>query len=233
MWIIGLTGAIGAGKSRASTCFRQLGIPVHCADTYIHFLYESDQDVQQQVRRLWPDVFVNGKIDRILLGDRVLSSPHGLNQLEALLYPKLVEDQRNFLKQQQYLRKSFVVLDVPLLMEVGLEAYCDIVILVSAPPFLRQQRVMGRKGMTAKKYSTLGELQMREGERRKKADFILYTGRDKGHALKTIQKILFVLSQQPIPHWQGKWPKNLKRGSHESRNCIRYRDNRFRAKPRT
>lgn len=226
MWIIGLTGATGAGKSRVSACFRQKRVPVHCADRYIHFLFEKDQDVRRQIKTLWPEVFVNGKINRVLLGNRVLSSPDRLNKLESLLYPKLVEDQKKFLKKQQYIKSPIVVLDVPLLLEVGLDTYCDYVILVSASPSLRKYRVMGRKGMTAKRFQLLEDLQIKESIRKKKADFIIYTGLDKGNALKTVQQILFFLFQQPSIKWQGKWPKSLQRRPHESRNCFRHRNNR-------
>ena len=226
MWIIGLTGAIGAGKSRVSNCFEQMGIPTHCSDNFIHFLFNNDSEVQQKVMALWPSVFVDGKIDRILLGEKVLSSADDLAQLERILYPKLAEDQKKFIKINQYNKEPYVVLDIPLLFEVGLDLYCDYVILISSPPSLRKQRVMGRKGMTDQKFFTLENLQMKDLERRKKSDIILYTGRDKGYPLRMIRKIIFALSQRPIPKWQGKWPKNLIRRPHESRNCFRHGNNR-------
>jgi len=226
MWIIGLTGAIGAGKSRVSACFRQEGVPVHCSDRYIHFLLENDHEVQHQIHSLWPEVFVNGQINRILLGDRVFSSPDGLNPLESFLYPKLVEDQKKFLQHHQFLKSPFVVLDVPLLLEVGLDAYCDSVVVVSASASLRKHRVVKRNGMTARRLQAIECLQMKEGTRRKKADFIIYTGLDKGNALKAVKQILYFLSQQPPLKWQGIWPKNLHRRPHESRNCFRHRNNR-------
>lgn len=227
MWIIGLTGAIGAGKSRVAKDFQQLGIPVHCSDTFIHFLFENDAEIQQKIREWWPDAFVNGKVDRQLLGEKVLSSFKDLDQLEGLLYPKLAEDQKRFLKKNQYNKERFVVLDVPLLFEVGLDQYCHYVILVSSSPALRKQRVMERNGMTAQKFSTLEKLQMKDGERKKRADIILYTGRDKGYPLRMIQKIIFALSQRPTPKWQGKWPKNLIRRPYESGNRFRHRNNRI------
>lgn len=226
MWIIGLTGAMGAGKSKVASYFRLEGIPVHCSDTYIHFLFENDLEVQKNIYTLWPEVFVDGKIDRFLLGDLVLTSPYDLGRLEDILYPKLLNDQRKFLQKNQSLKEPIVVLDVPLLFEVGLESYCDYVIVVAASPSLRKERVMKRKGMTVEKFHTLDSLQMKESERRKKADFIIYTGLDKGHALKTVKQILFVLSQRSSPKWQGNWPKKLKRRPHEPRNCFRHRNNR-------
>lgn len=227
VWIIGLTGAIGAGKSTVSSCFRKKGVPLHCADHYVHFLLENDSDVQQQVKSLWPDVWVNGKIDRLLLGNRVLSSPSDLNQLESLLYPKVMEDQIRFIKKNQYHRSLVIVLDIPLLFEVGLDAYCDYVIIVSASPSLRKYRVMKRKGMTVKKFHAIENLQVTDSERRKKADFIIYSGQSKGNSLKIVQHILWVLSQRPPLKWQGKWPKNITRRPYESRSCSRYRNNRI------
>lgn len=227
MWIIGLTGAMGAGKSSISQAFRQNGIPVHCSDTYIHYLFKNDPEVQGWIKSRWSDVFVDGKIDRLLLSNRVLSTPEDLKALESFLYPKLAQDQNKFIKQNQYFKKRFLVLDVPLLFEVGLDAYCDVVLVVSAPPSLRKHRVMHRKGMTEQKFHTLESLHIKESERVKKADFIIYSGLDKGNALKIVQQIIFVLSQRPIPKWQGHWPKNLKRGPHESRDCFRHRNNRI------
>jgi len=225
MWIIGLTGALGAGKSLVSSYFRYLGIPVHCSDEFIHFLFEKDQDVHKHIKRLWPDVIVKGKIDRSLLGEHVLFSPRDLRILENLLYPKLAKNQKEFIKQNQKLKKKLVVLDVPLLFEVGLDTYCHDVIFVSAVPTLRKHRVLKRKGMTSRKFYAFEALQMKEREKKRKSTFILYSGRDKGNVLKAIKKIVFYLSQRPIPQWRGRWPDTLKRKRYESKSCLRHRNN--------
>jgi dephospho-CoA kinase len=226
MWIIGLTGAIGAGKSTLAEGFRQRGIPVHCADAYVHHLLKKDPEVMDSVRTLWPEVIVEGKIDRQRLGDRVFSSPSDLAKLEALLYPKLAKDQKKFLEENNVRKSSFVVLDVPLLFEVGLDVYCDFVVLASAPFSMRKERVLRREGMTSHQFSLRERLQMHNETRKKKADAIVYTGREKEKALKVIQQILFILSQLPSPQWQGKWPDTLKRRTNEQGNRFRHRDNR-------
>jgi dephospho-CoA kinase len=211
MWIIGLTGSIGAGKSVAAHYFRSLGVPVHCSDAFIHFLLEQDKEVFSHIQNLWPDVIVTGKIDRSLLGEHVLSSPQELRQLEGILYPKLAKNQKDFLEENQKLKQSYVVLDVPLLFEVGLDAYCDCVILMSVSPAMRKRRVLKRQGMTPQKLQALEELQMKDLEKKKKADFIIYSGREKGNVLKAIKKVLFFLSRRPTPTWQGTWPMDLKK----------------------
>lgn len=226
MWIIGLTGAVGAGKSLVSSYFRSMGIPVHCSDEFVHFLFENDQDVHKQIKRLWPNVIVKGKINRSLLGEHVLFLSDNLRLLENIVYPKLAENQKEFLKKNQKLKKKFVVLDVPLLFEVALDAFCHCIIFVSAMPALRKHRVLRRQGMTSQKFYAIEALQMKERDKKIKANFILYTGRDKGNVLKTLKKIFFLLSQHPIPTWQGKWPKTLKRKNYESKSSLRHRNYR-------
>jgi len=226
MWILGLTGAMGAGKSTLAKYFRLMGVPVHCADRAIHSLLRKDIDIQQKIKFLWPEVFFNGKIDRSLLGDRVLSSPSDLAQLEEILYPKLAKQQKEFLLKNQKHKAKFVVLDVPLLFEVGLDRYCHYVILASAPLFLRKLRVLSRKGMAFQKFQDFESHQLNDAQRRKRADFMIPCGREKGSALKRIREILYMLSQKSSPKWQGRWPTNFKREPYGQGNRFRHGNNR-------
>jgi dephospho-CoA kinase len=226
MVILGVTGAIGAGKSTLSNYFLKLGIPAHCADSVVHDLLSSDPLVQHKIKKLWPDVFVQGKIDRNLLGEKTLSSPPLLRQLEDILYPKLVLSQKKFLHRNQMNQVDFVVIDAPLLLEVGLDRYCHFVILTEAPRFLRQQRVLKRQGMTLKKFERVESNQMSDLTRRKYVNFTISTGRDRGSSLNKIQTILTFISKNPFPKWTGKWPRVLKREYYDKRNCIRHRNYR-------
>ncbi len=225
MWIIGLTGAIGAGKSTLARSFERLGIPVLCSDTVIHTLLASDPVVCQAIYELWPEVFVNGKIDRFLLGEHTLSSPDRLRKLESLLYPSLARLQKEFLHHHQNKGTPYVVLDVPLLFEVGLHRYCHSIVLASAPYPLRKQRVLRRKGMSLKKFTLLESQQMPEKQKLKGADFIVPTGRGRGSPLKRVQEILSVLSHHPPPEWDGTWPTTLQREPYDTRSCLRHRNN--------
>ncbi len=229
MWIIGLTGAIGAGKSTIAKYFHYLGVPVYSADKDVHFLLKTDEDVQTKIKVLWPEVFIKEKIDRLKLGECVLFSPPHLGALEEILYPKLAERQKKFLKKNQMRGAPFVVLDVPLLFEVGLDQYCDCVVLASAPLFLRKKRVLGRKGMTLKKFLAFESQQLGDLQRKKGTNFLILCGREKGSILKKIQCILDNLSKRPPSRWNGIWPTHFKRSAHAPRSRFRYGNNRIRA----
>ncbi|MBY0272205.1 MAG: dephospho-CoA kinase [Alphaproteobacteria bacterium] len=206
MWIIGITGGIGAGKSFLSRSFVSLGVPVHSSDKCIHFLLDHDGEIQESIKGRWPKAFIKGKIDRKILGDSVLSSPSDLKFLEEILYPKLLESQKEFLKRNQAQRRKVVALDIPLLFEVGLDRYCHFVVLASTPLFLRRERVLKRKGMTLKKFKAFDEEQMSDLQKRKNADFVISCGREKGSAFKRVKFFLDLISQKKPRRWQGKWP---------------------------
>lgn len=227
MWIIGLTGAIGSGKSTLSNQFRRLGIPVQCADDEIHRLLENNKVIQKQIMKLWPDVFIKDKINRDFLGNRVLKSNNQLKKLEEILYPHLAKAQIKFLKKHQELKTPAVVIDAPLLLEVGLDQYCQSVFLVEAPYFLRKQRVLRRTNMTEEKFKSFESHQLNDSVRRKMANVIISTGLGKGSSLKRIKENLHILSQKKGQAWQGKWPTTLQREKNDKGNRLRYRNNWF------
>jgi dephospho-CoA kinase len=222
MLIIGVTGAIGAGKSSLSKYLVYLGIPVHSSDKEIHVLLKKDPEIREKILKIWPHVLSRGKIDRKLLSDLALSSPKGLAQLEAIFYPKLIQRQKEFLNKNQYLNKEIVALDVPLLYETGLDRYCHRVILATTSPLLRKKRVLKRKGMTWEKLRAFESRQMDEAQRKRRADYSISCGREKGSALKRVQEIVEILSQENLPPWQGKWPTHLKRSRYDARNRFRH-----------
>lgn len=222
MWIIGLTGAIGAGKSTLAKALRSEGVPVLSSDREVHDLMKTDPEVQKRIKLLWPDVFQQGKIDRVKLRNYALSTPSGLSQLEDIFYPKLAQRQKEFLKKNQKLKLKVVALDVPLLFEIGLDSYCHCVILASTPLFLRKMRVLRRKGVNMKQFQAFESHQMRDDQRKKRATFVIPCGGDKGSSLKRIKRILRLISQEPAQKWQGKWPSNLKRIPYGTRNRFRH-----------
>ncbi|WP_417803546.1 dephospho-CoA kinase [Thalassospira lucentensis] len=176
MVIMGLTGSIGMGKSTAAGMFRYLGVPVHDADATTHKLMAPSGAAFDQIAALFPDVIIDGKIDRQKLGQKAFGDPKILTQLETILHPLVRDAENRFLKTQRMLGRKLVVLDIPLLYETAGEKRCDVVAVVSAPLFIQLQRVMARQGMTDGKFSAILSKQMPDRQKRRRADFIIPTG---------------------------------------------------------
>ena len=75
MFILGLTGSIGMGKTTTARLFAEAGVPVHDADAAVHALYEGEPSRR---RSAFPGTPV-GKVDREKLGCRVVDDPAALS----------------------------------------------------------------------------------------------------------------------------------------------------------
>lgn len=193
MRILGLTGSIGMGKSTAAKMLKRLGLPLYDADAMVHRLFARGGGAVEAVAAAFPEAVVEGAVDRRILGALVFEDPPALRRLEAIVHPLVRAEARAFLARQRRARRPMVVLDVPLLYETGGDRLCDAVIVVSAPRFLQEQRVLRRPGMTRERLEAILAQQMPDREKRRRADFIVRTGRSKGYTFQQLRRILWQL----------------------------------------
>ncbi len=195
MFILGLTGSVGMGKSTAGRMLQRLGCPLHDADAAVHRLMGPKGAAVAKIEQAFPGVVVDGAVDRGKLGARVFGDPAALRQLEAILHPMVRQATLAFLQQQARRRTALVVLDIPLLFETGGETLCDAVAVVSAPSFLQTLRVLSRPGMTAERLAKIRAQQMPDGEKRRRADFVIRTGLGKADSLRQLRRMLSALGR--------------------------------------
>ncbi|MFG1347574.1 dephospho-CoA kinase [Xanthobacter autotrophicus DSM 431] len=175
MWILGLTGSIGMGKSATARLFRALGVPVHDADAAVHALYRGK--AVEPVEAAFPGVTRDGAIDRPALGARVLNDPEAMRRLEAIVHPLVRGEEETFLAAARAAGARLVVLDIPLLFETGGRERVDAIAVVSAPKAVQRTRVLDRPGMTEEKFAAILAKQMPDAEKRRRAHFVIDTGR--------------------------------------------------------
>src|SRR5437660_8196328 len=117
MFILGLTGSIGMGKSTTANFFRAAGVPVHDSDAVVHRLYEGE--AVGPVEAAFPGVTVDGKIDRAKLAEKLVGNPDGIRKLEAIVHPLVRAVAERFIAEQAARGARMIVLDIPLLFETG------------------------------------------------------------------------------------------------------------------
>lgn len=193
--IIGLTGSIGTGKSTTAKMFSAYGLPVYDADAAVHALYDGGAAVEP-VEKLFPGTKVGTRIDRQLLSKQVLNDPEKLTTLEAVVHPLVHEAEQVFLAEQRAAGKRQVILEIPLLLESGIAARCDVVVVTVTPPDIQRARVLARPNMTPEKFETIVAKQMPEAEKRGHAHFIVDTSRGMEAAQRQVCDIVKAL--QPV-----------------------------------
>lgn len=206
MFILGLTGSIGMGKTWGATCFRLLRVPVHDADLCVHRLMSPNGAATAQVAKFFPGVLDNnGAVDRQKLAQQVLGHDRALDTLEAMLHPLVRQDQRRFLQRCQIRGERLVVLDIPLLYETHARPRVDAVVVMSAPERIQHQRVMRRRGMNEQKLRAILERQVPDDIKCRLAEFVVSTGATRGQSLRQIAKIVkmskSLKGQAWVPHW--------------------------------
>lgn len=193
MFILGLTGSIGMGKSTAAGMLRRLGVPVHDADAVVHRLLAKDRHVKEEIAAQFPNAVTDGAIDRQALGGTVFSDPAAREELEKILHPRVRAAAKKFLRDQARRGAQLVVLDIPLLYETGGEANVDAVLVVSAPKFLQTQRVLSRPGMSIERFNGIMASQVPDVEKRRRADFIVETGIGRAYTFRRLQQLVRAL----------------------------------------
>ena len=188
MIIIGLTGSIGMGKSTTAEMFRAEGCPVFDADAAVHALYAKGGKAVPIIRAVFPDAIKDGAVNRAVLGDYMRADPLELKVLESFIHPLVSEAREAFFAGHK--DADIVVMDVPLLFETGLDKAVDKIVVVTAPAEVQRQRVMAREGMTAELFDSLLSRQMPDAEKRKRAQFLIFTDRGLESAREQVQEIL-------------------------------------------
>lgn len=188
MFVLGLTGSLGMGKSTTAKMFAEEGVPVHDADAVVHALYEGA--AVAPIESAFPGTTGDGKVDRDKLGQRVLGDPAALRRLESIVHPLVAEARDRFLAEAERGGAKVALLDIPLLYETGGDRRCDAVVVVSAPAEVQRQRVFERPEMTEAKFQAILAKQMADSEKRRRADFVVDTSRGFDAAREQVREIL-------------------------------------------
>ena len=201
MYILGLTGSIGMGKTTAAAAFRTLGVPVFEADKSVHRLMDAGGAAVAAIEARFPGAVVDGAVDRARLAGWVFDDRSALDRLERILHPLVRVVQYQFLRSAARRQAPLSVLDVPLLYETGGDNNCDSVAVVSAPPYLQAVRVLGRPGMSAERFQAILARQLPDREKRRRAEFVIQTGMNRRHAWREIKRIVQVTAARRGRHW--------------------------------
>lgn len=226
MFLLGLTGSIGMGKSETARMFRRLGVPVYDADAAVHRLFAPGGEAVAPVEAAFPGVVEQGRVDRKTLGARVFGDAAALRRLERIVHPLVRSEQRRFLAAAARRRAPLVVLDIPLLFETGGEARTDAVAVVSAPRRVQRQRVLRRPDMSEKKFREILAQQVPDAAKRRRADFVIPTGLGRRLALNHVRRIVSMLQHRTGHHWPPRarprpgrqFPRRVK----HARSCPRH-----------
>ncbi len=194
MFLVGITGGIGSGKTTVCKIFEALGVPVYYSDERAKWLLNNDDNVKSKVvALLGNNAYINGTLNRSFIAEKVFANKSLLEQYNEIVHPAVAEDTLNW--TTQHLDEPYVLKEAALLVETGSYLNLDKLIVVTAPENIRIARVMQRDRLTQAEVTARIKNQMPESEKVKLADYVIIN--DGTHSLieqvkKTHQEIMIM-----------------------------------------
>lgn len=172
---LGLTGSIGAGKSTVARLLRARGLAVLDADAVAHEVATWPEVLAEVAEQLGPQYVTSTGFDRPALAALVFRDPEARQRLNAIVHPRV---RARLAQLEAQAPGEWVVQDIPLLFESGLERGMDATLLVDAPLETRVARVVARDGVDAAQVIARDAAQLPAEEKRRRASAVLDNGGD-------------------------------------------------------
>lgn len=172
MFIVGLTGGIGSGKSVVGNLFRANGIKVVDADQGSREVVKPGLPALSQISSWFGAEFIldDGTLNRPLLRNEIFNNAKSRDRLENLLHP-LIKDWTN--RELETAISPYAILESPLLLEMGQNAQVDRVLVVDIPRQLQIKRASSRDNSTPNQIQAIINTQMSREQRLSLADDVI------------------------------------------------------------
>jgi dephospho-CoA kinase len=172
---VGLTGNVASGKTTVADRWRELGVTVVDADRMGHEVLDEDAEAREALVAAFGPGIVGpgGGIDRAALGDAAFASPARVARLNAIVHPPLLERLDRELERARESGAELAVVDAALVFEFGLGEVLDVLVLVTAPASVREERLRRSRGMDAERFRRIMETQVPDDEKVEACDYVI------------------------------------------------------------
>ncbi len=190
--MVGLTGGVASGKSHVAAVFKKLGAHLIDADEIAREVVNPGEPAHGEIVEEFGEGVLNedGTIDRKGLGAMVFGDPGAREKLNAITHPRIMDEIE---KRTECLRKGhpdgIVIVDAPLLIEVGLHRKMDKVVVVHTDDETLVKRLMKRDGLTEDEARARLAAQMPVSEKVRYADFVIDSTGSKEDTVKKAEEV--------------------------------------------
>jgi dephospho-CoA kinase len=157
LFVLGLIGQAGSGKSSVARTLERDGASVIDADALGHVVVNRDPEVRAALSSEYgAGVYGPTGLDRARVAEVVFRDAAALARLNSLVHPRIVERIRARLDELRAADvRGVVVVDAALLLDWGFERECDAVLAVTAPRAAQLERLAAQRGWSAAQAESL------------------------------------------------------------------------------
>jgi dephospho-CoA kinase len=190
--IVGLTGGWATGKTLVAEEFKRLGAYLVDADEIAREITRPGTPAYREIAREFGGKIIkpDGTIDRKALGRIVFSDPARLKRLNEITHPRIIHEMEVLIEE---LKKEHpgevIVVDAPLLIEVGLDKKMDKVVVVYADEVTQIERIMKREGISREEAKRRIGAQLPTKNKAGLADFVIDGNGGVDETVKAVKSI--------------------------------------------
>jgi dephospho-CoA kinase len=175
MFVVGLTGNIGSGKSTVARMLESRGVPVIDADVLAREAVAAESPALGAIVARWgPAVLAaDGTLDRTALRHIVFANASDRAALDAIVHPAVKARRDSLLAAARARGVHFQVCDIPLLFEAGLVDDVDVVLLVDAPRDVRIERLVRDRGLSRGEALAMIDAQLPAEAKRARSGYVI------------------------------------------------------------
>ena len=198
LYIAGLTGQTGAGKTTVSALFAAEGIAVINADTVAREVVGKGTSCLEALRRVFGDgiLLPDGQMNRKAVAALIFGNPAARQRYEAMIYPYITRTIRQQAEQLAEAGSRILLLDAPTLFESGMDRFCRAVISVIAPREIRKSRILQRDALTDVQAEQRMNAQHSEEFFRAHSDAVIENNGSEAALTEAVREIARMLRQQ-------------------------------------
>lgn len=200
MFIVGLTGGIGSGKSTIAQHFVELGITCIDADLTAREVVQPGEPALDAIFQHFGETILlaDGSLDRRKLREEIFVKPSARKWLNELLHPLI---RQRMLQQCQQANSPYCILMVPLLFENNLQSLVQRTLVIDVDEATQIRRTMQRDKATEEQIKAIIAAQCPRQQRLMLADDVISNGDEvtplqRQHAVNTLHQTYLLLAAQ-------------------------------------
>jgi dephospho-CoA kinase len=188
---VAVTGGAGSGKSFVCNRLKDLGIKIISSDTLAREAVAPGSTAHEKILKHFGAkvVLSDGTLNRQMLRRIIVIDSAARRSLEQFIHPEILKLMEQKMAQAQQRGDRVVVVEVPLLFELGMEEQFDLVVVVSADRKLRVKRLMERDNVSRDQAEELLNVQMPDQEKVERAGFVLSNDGSREQLIKSVDRL--------------------------------------------
>lgn len=189
---VGLTGGIASGKSTVSRIFASFGAKVLDADEVAREVLLPGQPAWKRLRQAFGQEFFHpdGTVKRKQLRNLVFADPEKRSQLNAIVHPEVMKEiNRRSEILSSSVQNGVLLVDVPLLLEVGVANRFDKIVVVYVSESVQISRLLQRDGISEEEAKQALKIQMALSKKVEQADYLIDNSGTPEETLAQVEKV--------------------------------------------